>query len=144
MKFQFFTLPVHDNNASQLLNSFCSQHRITQIEKHFVADAQCVNDFTSCTFFIGAIVIMLDYIHANPVKLGELSLPVDWNVGLRKGCNPTYIVSIMNQLGYFDRSQKFPLSWVSAYGFTTRRLGYSLFVTQHDNETINSSNAIST
>ncbi len=41
MKFQLFTLPVHDdNNASQLLNSFCSQHRVTQIEKHFVADAQ--------------------------------------------------------------------------------------------------------
>ncbi|MCH9698805.1 MAG: HRDC domain-containing protein [Gammaproteobacteria bacterium] len=41
MKFQFFTIPVQDNgSATHALNSFCSQKRITQVEKHFIADGQ--------------------------------------------------------------------------------------------------------
>ena len=37
MKYQFFTIPVNDAGAAaNELNQFCAQHRICEIEKHFV------------------------------------------------------------------------------------------------------------
>ncbi|SEQ78947.1 HRDC domain-containing protein [Nitrosomonas sp. Nm51] len=38
MKYRFFTIPVSDTvNAAHELNQFCAQHRICEVEKHFVA-----------------------------------------------------------------------------------------------------------
>ncbi len=46
MKLEFFKIPVQESkDASSELNSFCIQHRISQIEKHFVADGS--NSFWS-------------------------------------------------------------------------------------------------
>lgn len=39
MKYQFFTIPVFDSSAhAEELNKFCGQHRVVQVEKHFVVN----------------------------------------------------------------------------------------------------------
>jgi superfamily II DNA helicase RecQ len=39
MSYTFFTIPINDHgSAQQARNSFCSQHRVARIDKHFVAD----------------------------------------------------------------------------------------------------------
>lgn len=46
MKYKFFRIPVCDQQqAENELNAFCSQHRITHTEKHFVMDG--ANSFWS-------------------------------------------------------------------------------------------------
>lgn len=46
MKCTFFKIPTNETTASQTeFNSFCSQHRISQIEKNFVANGD--NSFWS-------------------------------------------------------------------------------------------------
>ena len=59
MKFQFFNIPAQDSSdATNELNSFCTQHRIAAIEKQFVNDG--ANSFWSiCVTFLdrqGAIL----------------------------------------------------------------------------------------
>jgi superfamily II DNA helicase RecQ len=39
MPYTFFTIPIADDGkAQQALNSFCAQHRVARVDKHFVAD----------------------------------------------------------------------------------------------------------
>ncbi len=46
MKYKFFAIPARNpDGAEDSLNSFCSQHRISFVEKHLVADG--VNSFWS-------------------------------------------------------------------------------------------------
>lgn len=60
MKFQFFTIPTQENTpAINELNSFCTQHRVTAIEKQFVSDG--VNSFWSiCITFIDTQAALLN------------------------------------------------------------------------------------
>lgn len=55
MKLQFFAIPaMWPENAQQMLNAFCAQHRVTTMEKHFV-DLGTESYWSICVTFIDGI-----------------------------------------------------------------------------------------
>jgi superfamily II DNA helicase RecQ len=55
MKLQFFAIPAKwPEDAQQMLNAFCAQHRVTTLEKHFV-DLGTESYWSICVTFIDGI-----------------------------------------------------------------------------------------
>jgi superfamily II DNA helicase RecQ len=68
MKFQFFNIPAQDSaDATNQLNAFCAQHRISNIEKNFVNNEE--NSFWSiCVTFLDSEAALLGVDHGKRKK----------------------------------------------------------------------------